>query len=65
MSYDMTMCRCSCNRAMTCHRHLQFLRYLKDNNSDKPSLISMHSAANGQIDENCLLYWDEVKTEKR
>lgn len=59
MSYDITMCRCACKLARTCHRWLQFKRYLKDQNPNKPRYISMHSAADGQIDEKCTIYWEE------
>lgn len=57
--YDITMCRCACSRAKTCHRWLQFRRYLKDENPDKPTYISIHSGSNGQIDDKCIMYWEE------
>jgi len=38
-----------------------FRRYIKDKNPNKPRYISMHTAANGQIDDNCSIYWEEKK----
>lgn len=61
MSYDITMCRCACSRARTCHRWLQFRRYLKDDNPNKPRYVSMHTADGGQIDETCSAYFEEKK----
>lgn len=61
MSYDITMCRCACSLSRTCHRWLQFRRYIKDGTPNKTILVSMHSAAGGQIDENCKMYWEEKK----
>lgn len=64
MMYDITMCRCACSRRHTCHRWLQFRRFLKDPNTGFDTRISMHSAEDGQIDDNCPLYWAEKEDEK-
>lgn len=57
--YDITMCRCACTRSKTCHRWLQFRRYLKDKNPNKPTQIFVHSASSGQIDDKCTIYLEE------
>lgn len=64
MNYDITMCRCACSKAYTCHRWLQFQRLLKDTDQNKQMYISMYSAENGLIDENCPMYWEEKEGEK-
>ena len=57
--YDITMCRCACTQSKTCHRWLQFRRYLKDKNPNKPIQIFVHSASSGQIDDKCTIYLEE------
>lgn len=58
--YDITMCKSAiCQLASTCHRHLQYKRYLKDNSPDKPEYISIYQATNSQIDKKCAMYWEE------